>query len=315
MLFTFTGNVPSPPVTTNYKWYFPDGDSASLKDPSKLLTKPGLNKVTLTNLSSNGCKNSITKDVDILTQAKADFNTKDVCEDSLVFFNNSSKDGVTYRWKFGDGNSSKEVSPFHKYIISGVSKTFNVSLLAVVPNGCSDSITKPITVNANPNSDFLFTISGRLVSFTAVENNASKYEWTFGDGGTTNSSNNITSYHFTKFPSGKYSACLKVTNAANCFTETCKEVNITGAIDKLPNESNIKLYPNPNSGDFTIAFSNPQNHINIEVYDFLGHLIQQVSPPTSQSLCLINLNVTSGIYLLRITNGQKIFMQKITVQK
>jgi PKD repeat protein len=63
-----------------------------------------------------------------------------------------------------------------------VTKTYNVTLVAKVPGGCSDSITKAVTVNANPSSDFTYLLGGRQVSFTASEPGATKYEWTFGDG-------------------------------------------------------------------------------------------------------------------------------------
>jgi len=311
--FTFAGNVPALPVTTNYKWYFPNKDSSDLKNPSKLLNQPGINNVTLVTKSDNGCESSITRDVEVLPQAKADFETKDVCEDSAVFFNNTSQDGITYSWKFGDGKSSNLKSPQHQYSIAGISRSFNVNLIAFVPGGCSDSITKAVTVNANPNSDFTFSISGRLVNFTASELSATQYKWNFGDGSTFNSTTPQTSYHYTKFPFGKYPTCLTVTNVANCISETCKEVNITGAVNNISIQSGINVYPNPNTGNFTIDIHEQKGKISFEIFNHLGEVVHKAE--LNQALTTFNLNLAQGLYLVRVLKGENLFIQKLIIQK
>jgi hypothetical protein len=84
----------------------------------------------------------------------------DVCEDDDAVFTNKSvvsAGNLNYSWKFGDKGTSTSQSPRHRYNIGGVSKTYNVTLVAVVPGGCSDSITKAVTVNANPMQVHLHT--------------------------------------------------------------------------------------------------------------------------------------------------------------
>lgn len=309
--FLFSGNIPTSPISTSYLWYFPDQDSSKFKNPSKLLDQPGINKVTLTLRSDNGCQSSVTKYVEVLPQAKAAFDANDVCEDSLVLFNNVSIGGVSYDWKFGDGNISKIKSPIHKYVITGISRTFNVSLTVFVPGGCSDSITKAVTVNANPKSDFKFNISGRMVNFLASEIGASNYQWAFGDGGNANSTTPNTSYHYTKFPSGKYKACLKVTNAANCFSETCNEINITGGFASINSPGEIQIYPNPNSGNFTIEVKEPKDNLKLELFNSIGQRIY--TSPLEYGLNLLDLDIPDGIYFLNIVSGEKVFKQNIIV--
>jgi len=46
---------------------------------------------------------------------------------SKIVFNNSSEKAESYLWDFGDGNTSTEVSPEHKYYLSG---KYNVKLIA-----------------------------------------------------------------------------------------------------------------------------------------------------------------------------------------
>ncbi|HRG65041.1 MAG TPA: peptidylprolyl isomerase, partial [Saprospiraceae bacterium] len=46
-------------------------------------------------------------------------NTKDNTAPAKVNFDNQSKKAETYLWDFGDGTTSTEISPKHKYITSG----------------------------------------------------------------------------------------------------------------------------------------------------------------------------------------------------
>ena len=62
---------------------------------------------------------------------------------ALVKFNNTSKKSETYQWDFGDGTTSDELSPEHKYILSG---KYKVTLKAI--KGKKESVTeKEIIVN------------------------------------------------------------------------------------------------------------------------------------------------------------------------
>ncbi|MEM9261058.1 MAG: PKD domain-containing protein, partial [Bacteroidota bacterium] len=69
---------------------------------------------------------------------------------SIDFVNMSSNAG-TYQWNFGDGNTSEEENPNHKYTQIG---TYTVTLS--VQNGpCTDVYTQEVVVNIIP-GDFLF---------------------------------------------------------------------------------------------------------------------------------------------------------------
>ena len=59
-----------------------------------------------------------------------------------VYFSNKSTNATSYYWDFGDGTTSYEKSPTHKYSGKGV---YNVKLTAKY-NGKSDTYTKQITV-------------------------------------------------------------------------------------------------------------------------------------------------------------------------
>lgn len=66
-----------------------------------------------------------------------------ICNSLKVSFNNESISATNYFWEFGDGWSSTETSPEHTFSGYG---TYPVTLIAIGRNGCSDTITKHITL-------------------------------------------------------------------------------------------------------------------------------------------------------------------------
>lgn len=314
--FTFTGTRPASPILTVFNWDFSGEGTTTVENPSKLFSIVGKKQVKLTLTSNNGCTDVITKEVNVKLQSKADFEASDVCDgDDAVFTNKStvSQGNLVYNWKFGDTKTSNLQSPRHRYNIGGVSQTYNVTLSAIVPGGCSDSITKAVTVNTNPNSDFTFKTSGRLVYFTAATPGATLYQWRFGDGGSSSSAN--PQYSYIAYPKGKYMACLSVVNAANCFSETCKEIAITGSVDKITKLSGVKIYPNPNKGNFTITVEDPKADIAISIYNLLGEVVKTIQTSSLKSVYSIDLNEANGVYLVKVTNGGLTSTQKVTINK
>ena len=314
--FTFTGTKPSGAATT-FSWNFAGEGTSFAESPTKLFSNVGKKMVTLTVNSDNGCSDVVAKEVNVKLQSKADFQINDVCEDMDAVFTNLSSvsaGNLAYNWKFGDSKTSSIQSPRHLYSIGGITQTYNVTLVAIVPGGCSDSITKAITVNAKPNSDFSFSPSGRLVTFNALQtNNNTTFQWDFNNGAS--ASTPTTSYEFINYPSGKYKVCLAVYNTAGCFSQTCKQVSITGSVENINKLSGVKIYPNPNKGNFTVTVENPKKDIAIAIYNVLGEIVKTIHTDPLLSTYNIDLNVANGVYLLKVTNGGLISTQKVTVSK
>lgn len=298
--FQYTG---AKPIKT-YFWDFNKESNSSLENPSKIFSTAGTKKVKLRIVSDKGCKDSIVKDVEIKLQGKADFDVNDVCQNDSVVFKNKSIVSTNYFWKFGDGDTSTKENPKHVYKIS-TSQTFNVTLVAIVKDGCSDSISKSVTINALPNSNFSFTMSGRQVNFTAAQSGNTKYRWLFGDGDSSYQANVSHTYKTSPIDT----VCLKVINTAGCISETCKTIGIWG-ISKTTN-SDFKIYPNPNTGNFTIEIENPEKDILIEVYNSVGSLVKTVE--MVEKVISINMDVAAGIYLVKVKNGEVAYNQKVSI--
>jgi PKD repeat protein len=228
--------------TINYSWDF--GDPFSTNDTSTsgsnkyLYTKFGTFNVKL-NLESNlGCKNSITRPVVVLPIPTSKFASAGACEDSLVAFTNTStvpgNGGITYRWEFGDGDTSIIKQAAHAF---EKDTTFRVKLYASA-QGCTDSSFKNVTIYPNPVPRFVFANNcpNEQVKFTdssAINSGTITYSYNFGNSITSAQKNPSISYA----SSGNYTVSLALTSDKNC---------------KATFKDTVIIHPKPTAG-FTTA--------------------------------------------------------------
>ena len=304
--FQFTGTKPNSPITTTFHWNFNNESPSYLENPSYLFTLAGTKKISLALTSSNGCTDTVKKDVVIKPQSKADFTATDVCETDSAVFINKSLDATGFLWKFGDGQTSKLQNPKHKFQISSTT-TYNVTLVAQVAGGCSDSISKAVTINKNPSSDFSYTYNGTKVDLK-ITKAGNSYQWKFGT--TDSAKTSATTYSHTIKSSDQTNVCLTATDISGCSSQTCKNVSV-GILKVLKSEG-FKLYPNPNNGSFTIEIENPSKDVSIEIFNLLGERVGKVEKVGKVNR--LDLNVADGMYWVRVKNGDSVWNQKVFVQ-
>ncbi len=160
-----------------------------------------------------------------------------VCDSGFVTFNHSSitNDIVTnYLWRFGDGASSTQAQPSHKYTNNGF---YNVKLVVRTQTGCTDSITTNslVKVVGKPHvaitADSLVCRNGSLVFASAVvhpDTASITWNWNFANGNTSSLQNPPSQI----FPiAGNFNVSV-ITNSSNgCADTTIKVV----AVKDLPN--------------------------------------------------------------------------------
>jgi PKD repeat protein len=120
------------------------------------------------------------------------FSGENVPAPSVITFTNSSTNATTFSWTFGDGGTSTDQNPQHSYLSGG---TYTVQLTATGTGG-SNTTSKTVTINdPAPVANFTFTGDNQhapcTVTFTNSSTNASTYNWTFGDGGTSTDQNPV----------------------------------------------------------------------------------------------------------------------------
>lgn len=75
--------------------------------------------------------------------ANFEISSNTLFDDLPITFQNTTLNGLTYQWYFGDGNASNLVHPNNTYATFG---NYLVTLIATDDKGCIDTITKPIVI-------------------------------------------------------------------------------------------------------------------------------------------------------------------------
>ena len=264
--FTSTVTQPGPGPLT-YLWDFGNGASSTQANPTYTYTAAGNYTVTVVVTNAAGCVGSSPRVnyIKIKDKPQAQFTVvkNPACTPPATysFSNNSTGGPLTYKWYFGDGDSSTVANPTHNYAAFG---TYTVQL--VVNNGaCTDTAVQTVTA-ASDNSVPSFTEStlnpcvNAPVTFTNTSAPApASVFWNFGDG------TNSTTLNPTKTYVGAGTYTVTLTNYRNgCTTTTSKTVQVA----PLPTAS---FTANPAYGctqPLTVSFTNTSTGAATYLWDF-----------------------------------------------
>jgi len=230
---------------TLYTWNF--GDSvvtsimATTTNPtpsiSHIYNLPGIYTVilkaennSLPSTGHPGCGSSSDTLRIFVFETNANFEYDTVCYGYPTHFTDlSSAPGgniISTSWDFGDGSSSTQQNPQHLYNSPG---QYFVSLSASGSFGCTDVITKMITVDSLPIADFTYTKScyGDTTFFNnlSVSNadSIAHYFWDFGDSSQLSTLKNP--FHIYQLP-GNYNVTLSIYNSKFCKKDTIIDIII-----------------------------------------------------------------------------------------
>jgi len=202
-----------------YQWSFPGGAPAASNQPEPTVyySVPGVYSITLVAFNSSGSSTfTRTSYITVSTIPAPGFNFTST--GLAVSFNNTSVNGTSYLWEFGDGTTSTLQNPTHTYANGG---TYTVKLTTT--NACgSTSMTK--TVSLIPAPEASFTTSGspgcapQTVTFTNTSIGATSFNWSFP--GATPPASTDTSPVVVYDQPGTYTATLVAINTSGTDTAT-----------------------------------------------------------------------------------------------
>ena len=314
--FTRTGSIPGNANDNDFQWNFNGQGTSGSQNPNFLFSQVGEKDVTLTISSLNGCSSTVTRTLNVVLQAEADFEVSDICEGEAAVFTNKSRVAageLTYKWYFGDNDSSGFTSPTHEYETTGNTRVVNVTLRAVVDGGCNSEVSKPLTINAAPDASFDVMKDGRYMELDGPSG-MTIYQWRFGDGAS--STDEDPTYVYENVDNGTYTVCLTVKNDL-CWSEECQEVvvDLIG-VEALSAEGEIDVYPNPNAGVFTVEVEDAGDDVSIVVVDLLGNAIPVTVVDNMDGTYVVDMTgVAAGVYLVQVKNGDSYATKRITVTK
>jgi len=199
-------------------WEFGDGTTSTLLNPAHTYTANGSYTVTLHSYNASGCEaisQHLNAVVVILPNANFSANLNPGCAPLTTSFTNTSTNAVQWAWDFGDGTFSNIKNPNHTYNLPG---DYNVSLIALSSQGCSDTLTFNSyihVINTSGNFTPPATINGCVpfsTLFSSITPGAVSWLWNFGDGSTSTQQNPSHTY----IASGFYTVSLTIQLNGGC---------------------------------------------------------------------------------------------------
>ncbi|WP_341953223.1 PKD domain-containing protein [Salinibacterium sp. TMP30] len=167
-------------------------------------------------------------------------------------------------WAFGDGQTSTAISPDHTYATAG---TYQVTLTVTDNQGATGSVTKPVTVTANPANQppvaaFTLDLAGLAASFNGngssdPDGSIASYAWNFGDGQTGTGATASHSYA----SAGSYTVTLTITDNQGATTAVTHVVAPNPAAD-VPQPAKTVVVIMENKSDTQIIGSAQAPFIN-----------------------------------------------------
>ncbi|MBK7965282.1 MAG: PKD domain-containing protein [Bacteroidetes bacterium] len=205
--------------STTWLWDFGDGSTSTQQHPSHTYSNIGTYQVRLIAFDATGCVDTflLPNPINVATATVNYVTPPSITGCAPYAINFSDASGAAFfLWDFGDGTTSTAANPYHVYDSPG---TYTVSLTTWMPNGgCEQFIQNFQTFiidGAYPG--FTYTVSPCPpydVFFTDTSLNATSWQWSFGDGGSSTLQHPA---HIYPGP-GIYSVQLIATTPGGCNT-------------------------------------------------------------------------------------------------
>lgn len=238
-------------------------------------------------------------------------------EKEVQFTDLSAGVPVSWKWNFGDGETSTLQNPVHKYSATG---TYTVKLLVENLAG-KDSVAKEgiVTVKELPVADFsanqTTAKTNEFVRFNDLSiNGILSWKWEFGDGKTSTDQHPVHNYPV----SGMYSVKLIVQNDVGSDSVTKSNYitveNASTGLDEIESIA-FSIYPNPATTDIFIK-NNTEIDYTAGLYTVLGEKVKEQKAPENSDIMKIDLEgLANGIYFLKIENAGQEWVKKIILNR
>lgn len=239
--FTNTSTIANG-LLQSFQWIGEDAINSASSNTNHTYSLAGIYKLKLIAESSNGCKDSIDKNIEVFNSPIISIVSSEMegCLPLDVLLTasidpNTGTIGNTL-WKFGDGSTSNQNPAVQQYNQVG---SFYPKVIVTSDKGCVDSVSlqNPIVVHPLPTASASSdkqstTIFENTINFV---NNSSPHIsriWYFPDGSTSTDENSSFSFSDT----GTYGIRLRITDDNQCEDEAVVYVRITAEYDVyIPN--------------------------------------------------------------------------------
>ena len=107
---------------------------------------------------------------------------------------------------------------------------------------------------------------------------------------------------------------VTVTDINGCTISDTITVNLVTSIENIKHLAVIKIFPNPNNGNFIIKIDGEvSNTINVHIYNISGQKIYE-DKINSKTKSIFLPNIKDGVYFIKLFNDQINSIKKIIVK-
>jgi PKD repeat protein len=229
-----------------------------------------------------------------------------ICYSTGVTVNDiSAGNPDSFSWDFGEGavpSTASGKGPHSVTYSTAGSKTIK---LIAGKDGVLDSIKMNVLAVDMPEAAFDYSLKKQVVTMIDESVDAKSYSWNFGDGVSSTEKNPSHTYA----SSGKYQIGLTVTNVCGS-NSTSKEI-------KISYNDQLKIYPNPSVGNFTIDLSKIVfDDLQWYVYSANGKQVRSGKVPEFSNQLQFSLEgLNAGVYFLKLNvDGEKLERKLLLVK-
>ncbi|MEO8148824.1 MAG: PKD domain-containing protein [Bacteroidia bacterium] len=185
---TYTVNfINTSASATSYIWQYGDGNSSTTLATSHYYTYSAAGNYNVNLIAINNCDTDTLQlqvVIPVINVPVPSFTPQQTSCNTDVQFNNTTVNGVTYSWLFGDGNTSTLSNPLNTYPAAG---NYTVTLTAY---GTCDTVSIQQQINVLSSAiaiagfNYATNICDSSITLTNISQGATNYIWSFGDGTT-----------------------------------------------------------------------------------------------------------------------------------
>ena len=254
------------------------------------------------------CTSIVTPTITVLSTPSPTLtvNSPSVCLGNSVTVNASGLS--TYTWSPATGLSSTTgtsvvASPTATahYLVTGLDGTHT----------CETTNSFTVTVKALPTINVTTTTATLCVNATATltaSGTSNTYTWSTSANTATISVTPTVTTSYTVVGTSTATTCSNT----HVFTQNVNSGCFAG-IEKISNNTDISIYPNPNNGFVNISMATIDENTSAHITNMIGQEVFK----TSLKDVTTNMDLSSlekGIYMLTITNGQSKHVEKLIIQ-
>jgi oligosaccharide reducing-end xylanase len=313
---------------TNLKWYtVATGGTSTTTAPIPSTAIVGTTSYYVSQ-TTNGCESSRTQiEVTVNPTPTATITTTTpttIVEGGSVILTANTGTGLTYQWKNGTTNIAGATTSSYTATTSG-----SYSVMVTNSNNCSQtSSATTVTVNANAPSQITIvspqnnsTQTGSIdISVNITDNDGSIVLVEYLDGTTVIGTSTTAPYGFTwtSPTTGAHEIRVRVTDSnGGVTTSSPVTIDYNPLSTGVQSSNTIKavVYPNPTSGEVIVETQEDLSKSRVRMIDVWGNELEVSYTMTGQGLKIDMSGLSSGSYVLVVSNVNSILRTKMTLIK